>query len=220
MSDPALKPTDDRFNTISHLVGAVLALLGTAILVGIASHEHKPWQVASFCVYGVCMVALFLASTLHHGLRIPRLEHVFRKADYIAIFLLIAGSFTPICLVTVRTTAGLTVLAIVWALAVVGIFLVVRIPNLSRGVTTPMYLGMGWLALPLVHSMTTVTGPQGEFLLLAGGLCYTLGAIMLAFKFPNPLPGRFEHHEVWHVLVLMGALSHYLLMYRCVLPLP
>ncbi|MHB2021328.1 MAG: PAQR family membrane homeostasis protein TrhA [Candidatus Xenobia bacterium] len=220
MQPVAPLPTEPWFNAVSHLIGAVLSLLGMVVLVVSAANEHKAWHVVAFTIYGCSMVVLFLASTLHHSVRASsRINHLLRKADHVAIFLLIAGSVTPICLVAVRNVWGLTIMGIVWAWGLVGIGLVIRFANLSRWVTTPMYLGMGWMGILLARPLIASTGSEGGLLLLCGGLFYTVGALMLALEFPNPIPGKFGPHEVWHIQVLLGAICHYLLMYWCVLPL-
>jgi hemolysin III len=210
--------TDERFNTVSHLFGACLALVGAALLIAQAGAKGEPWKVVGLSVYGVSLVALFVSSTLHHGLdRSPRVNEVLRTLDYDSVFLLIAGTVTPLVLVLFRNTYGWTVFGAVWAIAALGIVLRSVWRRLPKYITNTLYIALGWLTVLLVGA--DVSLPLGALLLMAaGGLVYSAGFVIFVVERPNPRPGVFGFHEIWHLLVVVAALLHYLLMYFYVLP--
>ena len=148
----------ERFNSISHLVGAALALIGMVLLVGYASEQGDPWKIASFSIYGVSLFLLYSLSTLYHSLR-GRAKKIFQKLDHVAIYLLIAGTYTPFTLVTLRGTWGWTLFLVIWGLAILGIFIDSRHKDGSRAIQMVIYLLMGWLVLiamePLVQALPT-----------------------------------------------------------------
>ena len=201
----------ERFNGISHLVGAALALAGLVVLVVLASLQGDPWKIVSFSIYGASLFLLYTMSTLYHSLR-GRAKQVFMKLDHVAIYLLIAGSYTPFTLVTLRGVWGWTLFVIIWGLAIVGIIVDSRHQEGSRALQMVIYLLMGWLILvamyPLIQSL-----PTGALaLLVLGGVFYTSGMIFYA------LDERMKHsHGIWHLFVLAGSLSHFLVMLLYVL---
>ena len=194
----------ERFNSISHLVGAALALIGMVLLVGYASAQGVPWKIVSFSIYGVSLFLLYSLSTLYHSLR-GRAKEIFQKLDHVAIYLLIAGTYTPFTLVTLRGAWGWTLFVIIWGLAIVGIIVDSRHKEGSRAIQMIIYLLMGWLVLiamkPLVQAL-----PTGALVLLVlGGVFYTSGIIFYVTD------GRMKHaHGIWHLFVLAGSISHYL----------
>jgi len=201
----------ERFNGISHLVGAALALAGLVVLVVLASLQGDPWKIVSFSIYGASLFLLYTMSTLYHSLR-GRAKQVFMKLDHVAIYLLIAGSYTPFTLVTLRGVWGWTLFVIIWGLAIVGIIVDSRHQEGSRALQMVIYLLMGWLILvamyPLIQSL-----PTGALaLLVLGGVFYTSGMIFYA------LDERMKHsHGIWHLFVLAGSVSHFLVMLLYVL---
>jgi len=194
----------ERFNSISHLVGAALALIGMVLLVGFAAAQGDPWKIVSFSIYGVSLFLLYSLSTLYHSLR-GRAKEIFRKLDHVAIYLLIAGTYTPFTLVTLRGAWGWTLFAIIWGLAILGIIVDSRHKDGSRVIQMVIYLLMGWLILiamkPLVQALST----GALVLLVLGGVFYTSGIIFYA------MDKRMKHaHGIWHLFVLAGSISHYL----------
>ncbi len=163
-------------------------------------------------------MTLFVSSTLHHGLdRGPRVNEVLRTLDYDSVFLLIAGSVTPLVLVLFRTTYGWTVLGAVWLVASAGIVLRSLLRQLPKYVTNTLYIALGWMPVLLVGAGASV--PVGALALMAaGGLIYSGGFVIFVIERPNPWPGVFGFHEIWHLMVVVAALLHYLLMYLYVLP--
>ena len=216
--DGSVHVTDERFNTVLHLFGACFALVGAALLISQAAVQGDPWKIAGVSVYGLSLVLLFVSSTLHHGLDgSPRLNEVLRTLDYDSVFFLIAGTVTPLVLVLFRNTYGWTVFGAVWAIAVLGIVLRSVWRQLPKYVTNTLYIALGWLTVLLVGA--DVTLPLGALALMAaGGLVYSAGFVIFVLERPNPRPGVFGFHETWHLLVMVAALLHYLLMYFYVLP--
>jgi hemolysin III len=212
--DQSENVTDEVINTASHLAATVFALLGASALIVDASIQGDPWKIVGFSVYGASLICLFLFSTLHHGIHAsPRTEDVLRHIDYSAIFFLIAGSFTPICLVVVRNGLGWSVFGVVWLVSMIGIALRASIPALPKWLAMTLYGTLGWVAAVLAVPLMKAAGFGAAFLLAAGGILYTVGGVMYLTERPNPIPGRFGFHEIWHLMVILGALSHYLVMY-------
>lgn len=216
--DGSIHVTDERINTISHLAAACFALVGTALLVTQAAVQGDPWKLVGLLVFGLGMLLLFSASALHHGIDgSPRTNQVLRTLDYAAVFTLIAGTVTPLVLVVFRNAFGWAVLGSVWVIAVGGIAVRSVFPRLPKYVTSTLYIVLGWMPLLLV--LSGVTLPFGAYALLAaGGLAYSVGFVVFVAERPNPVPGVFGFHEIWHLLVVLGALCHYLLMWFFVLP--
>jgi hemolysin III len=210
--------TDERFNTVSHLFAACFALVGAALLIAQAGAQGDAWKIVGFSIYGLSIVTLFVASTLHHGLdHSPRVNEVLRTLDYDSVFFLIAGSTTPLVLVLFRTTYGWTVLGAVWAIATLGIVLRSMVRALPKYVTNTLYISLGWVPVLLAGAGGDL--PFGAYALMAaGGLVYSAGFVLFVIEKPNPFPGVFGFHEIWHLMVVVAALLHYLLVYVYVLP--
>ena len=193
----------ERFNSISHLLGAVAALSGTACLIVTAAQQGDPWKIVSFSIYGASLIVLYLFSTLYHSLRHAG-KTVFQRLDHLAIYVLIAGTYTPFTLVTLKGTWGWSVFGTIWGLAVLGMALDVLLPKVRSIVSIAIYLVMGWLIViafaPLVRSLPTA----GVFWLVLGGLFYTSG---LCFYFFDKKVSHF--HGIWHLFVMAGSISHY-----------
>ena len=194
----------ERFNGISHLVGAALALAGLVVLVVLASLQGDPWKIVSFSIYGASLFLLYTLSTLYHSLR-GRAKQIFMKLDHIAIYLLIAGTYTPFTLVTLRGVWGWTLFVIIWGLAIVGIIVDSRHKEGSRALQMVIYLLMGWLIVVAMYPLTRALPTGGLVLLVLGGVFYTSGMIFYA------IDERMKHaHGIWHLFVLAGSISHYL----------
>ena len=194
----------ERLNSVSHLIGAAAAVAGLAILVVLAARQGDPWKIVSFSIYGTTLFALFLVSTLYHSLR-GKPKAIFRKLDHHAIYLLIAGTYTPFTLVTLRGVWGWSIFGTVWTLAVIGMVLD-SLPRKGRRILpVVIYLLMGWLCLIAIGPLLQALPLAGFLLLLLGGIFYTVGVVFYA------LDARVRHfHGVWHLFVLAGSLSHYL----------
>lgn len=208
----------DPFSAWSHLTGALLAALGVIILVTCAALYASAWHVVSFSVYGTAMVLLYTSSGLYHALRLSQEgTRLMRRLDHIMIYLLIAGTYTPVCLVPLRGPWGFSLLAAVWTLALAGVFFKLWWLEAPRWLSTGLYLGMGWLAVVAIYPLVKGLPWGGLAWLAAGGLCYSLGALVYAQKRPDPWPGRFGFHEIWHLMVLAGSFCHFWMMFAYVL---
>lgn len=200
-------------HAVSHGIGTLLALAGFSVLMGVAAARGGgAWQIAPCAIYGVAMLLMFTASTLYHSFTNPRLKRVFRVLDHEMIFLMIAGSYTPFVLITLRGALGWTLFGIVWGIAAAGLVFQGFFTGRFRGASTALYLLMGWVIVFALKPLLERMSPAGLRWLVAGGLCYTLGAVVYLFK---RVP---YHHAVWHLMVLAGALCHYFAILWHVLP--
>jgi hemolysin III len=197
-------------NGASHLLGLLLAAAGTILLLRVA---REPVQLVAFAIYGTTLILLYGASTLYHALPLTeRPLRALRTLDHIAIYFLIAGTYTPVALVTLDGALGWTLLAAVWLIALAGIPFKLFFLDAPVWVSTATYLGMGYLALLAVVPLARAVSLGGLAWLIAGGFAYTIGAVIYACRRPDPFPGRFGHHEIWHLLVLSGSACHYAFM--------
>jgi hemolysin III len=196
----------------SHLVGAIAAAVGTVFLVMVARYSASALITA--LIYGVSMVFLFLASTLYHAFKKEENEKSFwRRMDRLAIFFMIAGTFTPICYMYLDGTWRWSILAIQWGLVGLGLVSQLFFPRAPRILYAVIYLVMGWMALfPLKQILSYMNLAQG-ILLFTGGVFFTLGGIIYATKKPKLIPGIFSFHELFHITVLIGGGLHYAMIY-------
>ncbi len=207
---PMLK--EETINAVTHGAGAALGAGGLAVLVVLAALRGDAWHVASCAIYGATLVLLFTSSTLYHSFRAPRVKHVFRVIDHASIYLLIAGTYTPFLLVSLRGSWGWSLFAVVWGLALAGIAFQIFFVDRFRLAQTLIYLGMGWLAVVATRPLLARVPAGGLVWLLAGGLFYTLGAVFYLWK---KLP---YHHGIWHLFVLAGSVCHYFAILLYVIP--
>jgi hemolysin III len=197
-------PTEEIFHGITHGIGAVLSIAGLVILVVLAVQMGDVWRIVSFSIYGGSLTLLYLASTLYHSFQDERLKRFFRHFDHLSIFLLIAGTYTPVTLISLRGAWGWTLFALIWGFAVSGIVYELLFLGRYKWITMSIYLGMGWLAVVAIKPMLTMV-PRGLlWWLLAGGLCYTGGVFFYARE-----KMRY-HHVLWHLFVLFGSACHFL----------
>lgn len=194
----------ERFNGYSHLVGTLLALSGAVVLIVIGALRDDPWKIVSFSIYGATLVLLYTFSTLYHSTR-GRVKAVFQKFDHNAIYLLIAGTYTPFTLVSMRGPWGWSLFGVVWGLAALGIIQEFILGKRTRLLSLIIYVLMGWVALVAVVPMIDALTPAGFAWVAAGGVIYTLGIVFYLFD------ERFTHwHGIWHLFVIGGSLAHYM----------
>ncbi len=216
--DGSIHVTDEFYNSLISGFGAFLALIGSYLLISHSLQQHKFWHLIGFTIYGLALFNLFITSALHHGVNASeKTEALLRRLDYYAIFLMIAGSFTPVCLILFRNTLGWSILSLVWAASLFGIFLQMYFPDLPKWISLSLYIGIGWLGVLLAKPIYLLL-PQVLYLLIGGGLFFTFGSVIYFFEKPNPFPGKFGFHEIWHLFVLAGATTHYFIMYSYLLP--
>lgn len=215
--DGSIHITDEKINTITHLFASCLAILGAALLITQSIISGNVWKIVSLSIYSVSLVMLFVFSTLHHGVDAnPKINEGLRTMDYIAIFFLIAGTATPIVLVLHRNIFGLTVLGVMWAIALFGVTLRAIHRKVPKYVTNTLYIALGWMPVVLLLDNPSLSSMATNILAL-GGIIYTLGFIIYVFEKPNILPGKFGFHELWHILVILGSLIQYIFIYKYVL---
>jgi hemolysin III len=207
-------PGEELANTITHGIGVLLSVAGLVLLVTFGALWGDVWHVVSGAVFGVTLVLLYTASTLYHAVQQPEKKMLLRKFDHAGIFLLIAGTYTPFMLVSLRGPWGWSLFGIVWGLGLVGMILKFRLAGRFRLLSTLVYLVMGWLVVIAIRPLTQALPVTGIRLLVAGGLCYTGGAV---FYLAKRLP---YHHAVWHVFVLAGSICHFLAVFGSVWPQP
>ncbi len=198
----------ERLNSISHLVGAAFALIGLGALLAVSIQTGDPWVIFSFSVFGFTMVLMYTMSTLYHSFRSPRPKQIFQLLDHISIYLLIAGTYTPYALVSLRQGSGWQILSIVWGLAVAGIlsevFLSGRVVKVGQML---IFLGMGWVGSIEFDSLEHAISKPGLYWLIAGGLAYTIGVIFYVLDGAQKLN---HAHGIWHFFVLAGSICHFI----------
>ncbi len=200
----------ERFNSYTHLAGSVLAVTGAAALMTMAAQKADPVRLASFGVYGTTLCLLFLASTLYHCTQ-GRAKDIFRKLDHCSIYLVIAGSYTPLALVTLDGTWGWTLFSAVWSLAAVGIVQEIWIAKGLRLTSLAIYLLMGWIALVALEPLVARLTWNGFTWMLGAGMIYTVGIVFYLYD------EKFKHwHGIWHLFVLAGSAAYYAMIVKFV----
>ena len=191
-------------NAVTHGIGAALSVAGLVLLVVFAAIRGDAWRVVSFSIYGSTLIILYLASTLYHSFTNIKLKRFFRTMDHISIFLLIAGSYTPITLVCMRGHWGWTIFGLIWALAVAGVVLKAFFMGRFEKMSIALYVAMGWLIIIAIKPMIQMVPPGAVMWLVIGGVSYTMGLIFYALK---KMP---YNHAVWHLFVLGGSVCQYM----------
>jgi len=197
----------EKFNSITHLVGAVLSIMGLGALITVAVQQQDVLLFIGFLIYGLTLVMLYSVSTLYHSFKNPFVKRVFQKLDHIAIYLLIAGTYTPFMLVTLIDGNGIWILVSVWGLALIGIALELSINNRIQALQIVIYLIMGWLVVIDFDALKEMLPETGIYLLTAGGLAYTVGIIFYVLDHKQVLK---HSHGIWHLFVLAGSFFQFL----------
>lgn len=212
--------SNEYVNALSHLVGAILAVSALAVLVTLAAFAGKWALLVGFAIYGTTLFLSFLASCiLHFFLLFGRYRRVLGILDHCAIYLLIAGTYTPFCLALFRGAVGWLLFGIVWSLAAFWIVLkAVFFARMSSAISNLSYISMGWVVIFFIWPIYTRLGPGAIALMIAAGLVYSVGAVSFALGRPNPWPPFFGNHEIWHLAVLLGSALFFCVMLLYVLP--
>lgn len=201
----------ERFNSITHLVGSIAAIIGLVVLIVTASRQGDVLPTLSVAIYGVTLVLLYVFSTLNHSLR-GKAKDVFQKLDFLAIYLLIAGTYTPLSLISLREDWGWVIFGLVWGLAALGIFLELLPQKGNRIVSLVIYLIMGWVIIIAIKPLIQALGMAGFGWLLLGGMFYTFGVFFYVYD------ERVKHfHGIWHLCVLAGSTIQYFTIFYYVL---
>ncbi len=199
-------------NSITHGIGALLSIVGLVVLVHLAATHGDVWHIVSSSIFGATLILLYLSSTLYHSITAVRAKVVLRLLDHVAIYLLIAGTYTPFLLVNLRGPWGWSVFALVWGIALTGIILKVSPLGQKRGLSLSLYLVLGWIILIAIKPLLILLDPAGIRLLVAGGMAYTGGVIFYGWK---RLP---YNHAIWHLFVLAGSCFHFFAVLFYVIP--
>jgi hemolysin III len=207
-------------NGLTHVAGGVLAVVGLSVLLATAASAGRLDQAVAFGVFGLSLISLYTASALYHLLPLsPTGVARLRRLDHMTIFVLIAGTYTPFCLLALDGGWRWGLLVLIWGLALCGILLKLLWMDAPRWLSVVLYLGMGWIAVIAAPALFRAVPAGGMVWVLAGGLTYSAGAVIYGLKRPNPMPGVFGFHEVWHLFVIAGSACHFWAVLRYVAPL-
>lgn len=209
----------EPINAYTHLFGAVLSIIGTILLLiyGGKGSSLTPAAIISIIIFGLSLTALYTSSGIYHAIKANDATLLrLKKLDHSMIFLLIAGSYTPFCLLTLTGLWQLTILILVWSLAIIGILLKIFWINMPRWVSTGFYIGMGWVAILALSPLSKALSMGGIIWLTLGGIMYTIGGIIYGIKKPN-ISAKFGFHELFHIFVLLGSACHYWCVFNYVL---
>lgn len=210
----------DPLSGLTHFLAIILAIIGMAVLIYKSSSPVKPWHIVTFSIYGAGMIFLYGASTLYHWLPLSEKgTHYLRKLDHMMIFVLIAATYTPFCLIPMRGPWGWSLFGLIWALALLGIFFKLFWIEVPRWLTALLYVGMGWMALIGIVPLVKAIEFGALAWVLVGGILYSLGAIIYAIKKPDPWPSIFGFHEIFHVFVVFGSGAYFWVMLKYILPM-
>jgi hemolysin III len=206
-------PVEELVNRLTHGFGALLSLIGVTFLIALAAGEHDGYRIVSACIYGGAMVTFYCLSTAYHSVRKPYVRYVFRILDHASIYLMIAGSYTPFALVSLRGPWGWSLFGTVWGLGTVGAILKIFTTHRLRFVGPLLYIGLGWIVVIALKPLSAVLVTPGMLLLFGGGVAYTFGVV---FYLWDRLP---FNHAIWHLFVLAGSACHFFAIYYYVTPL-
>lgn len=220
MSDTIKKHVKDPGSAITHFIGMLMAVFAAVPLIIKATHEPSPIYVVSITIYAASLILLYAASTTYHTFdRSEKVNTILKKIDHMMISVLIAGSYTPICLLVLGGRLGIILLAIVWSIAIAGILIKAFWVYCPKWVSSVLYIGMGWTCVLAFTQLLNSMSPAAFGWLLAGGLIYTAGGIIYALKLPifNMKHKDFGSHEIFHLFVMGGSICHFVVMYAFVL---
>lgn len=208
----------DPISGFTHLIGAFLSLIGMVILIRLSIYKHSSWAILAFSIFGISLILLYSASSTYHIAKVSeKVINVLRRIDHSMIYILIAGTYTPICLLALKGTLGFTLFTIVWVLALTGVIFKMCWFNCPRKLSTLFYIVMGWLVIFFIVPIIKAISINGFMWLLMGGVFYTIGGIIYALKWPKINSKLFGFHELFHIFVMLGSLCHYYLMLRFVM---
>ena len=202
---------EEQLHAISHGAGAILSTIGLVLMLAVAIPLNDAWYLASSLIYGISLILLYTSSTLYHAITNAGIKRRLRQLDHAAIFILIAGTYTPFTLLNLRDNWGLPLFSLIWLLALAGVFIELATGLKYKKLSLGLYLGMGWLVIIALEPMLNHVPTNALLLLLAGGLSYSFGVIFYIWK------GLYLHHVIWHLFVLAGSILHFLAVYCYVL---
>jgi len=201
-------------SALTHLIFGFVAIFLTFISIKKGVQLKSAKHIVSYAIFGITMISLYFASGSYHlAKKGSHKKIILKKLDHIMIFFLIAGTYTPFCLITLQGYLGWFILSAVWIIALFGVFFKIYFIHAPRYLYTGIYLIMGWIIIFAIYPLYKNLHIYGTYLLLSGGLFYTIGAIIYAIKKPDPIPDLFGFHEIWHIFVILGTFCHFLSIY-------
>lgn len=212
-----IKKMREPVSGITHLIGAILSIIGLVLMIIYAINDGTVWHIVSFSIFGGSMILLYTASSIYHLLTVSdKGVRILRKIDHMMIFILIAGTYTPICLIPLRGGWGYSMLAIIWGIAIAGIIMKLLWFDAPRWLYTLFYVIMGWLVVIALWPMAKTIPLTGVMWMVAGGVLYTIGAVIYGTKWPKLNFKLFGFHEIFHLFVMYGSFCHFWFMLRYV----
>ncbi|MDX1677281.1 PAQR family membrane homeostasis protein TrhA [Arsukibacterium sp.] len=205
---------EEQLHALSHAAGALLGLLGLILMLRLSLAFGDSWQLASALIYGSSIILLYTSSALYHSIHNPLIKYRLRQLDHAAIFILIAGTYTPFTLISLRGDWGLTLFSVIWLIAIAGVVLELATGLKYKRLSLTLYLGMGWIVIVAIKPMLTHVPAPAMWLLLAGGLAYSGGVVFYIWR------SLYLHHMFWHLFVLAGSILHFLAVYLYLMPQP
>jgi hemolysin III len=199
-------------HSVTHGIGALLSIVGLVMLLTYSTMYGDAWHIVSSSIYGLTLITLYTSSTLYHAITVPDVKNVLQKLDHAAIFLLIAGTYTPFTLVNLRGGWGWTLFGIVWSIAIAGMIMELIVKRRYKRISISLYLGLGWIVMIAIAPLINSVEAGGLVLLLVGGLFYSLGVIFYIWK------TLVYHHAIWHLFVLAGSTCHFFAVFYYVIP--
>ena len=209
----------DPGSALTHFIAMILAIIAAIPLLSKAGHDSGHMHISALAIFILSMIGLYAASTIYHTLDIsPKINKLLRKIDHMVIFILIAGTYTPVCMIVLGDKTGWTMLTLVWGIAIVGILINALWITCPKWFSSLIYIAMGWVCILAITKILSSMPRAGFMWLLAGGIIYTVGGIIYAMKLPffNSRHRYFGSHEIFHLFVMGGSLCHYVMMYRFV----
>lgn len=204
----------EPMNGFTHFIGLILSIIGTIYLIISSLNPYKPIHLIAFTIFGLGLILLYATSTLYHWLKLSDSGILrMRKADHIMIFINIAATYTPVCMIALKNNLGWILLLIIWSIALAGIFIKIFWMHSPRWLSTIIYILMGWMAVVVIFPLIEVLQSEALVWLFIGGVFFTIGAVIYALKKPDPFPGILGFHEIFHLFVLLGSFSHFWMIY-------
>ncbi|WP_058486720.1 PAQR family membrane homeostasis protein TrhA [Defluviitalea phaphyphila] len=208
-----LKKIKEPVNVLTHLIGDILSIIGLGFLLYYSMSKGTTWHIVSFSIFGISLILLYTASTLYHALNLSkRKTEILQKIDHMMIYVLIAGTYTPVCLVALRGILGWSLFIFIWIIALIGIFLKIFWFNAPRWLSTLSYIIMGWIVIVAFVPLVKAVNYRGLVYLILGGIFYTIGGIIYGTKRPKINLKFFGFHEIFHIFVLGGSICHFCFM--------
>lgn len=207
------EPTEEKLNVITHGIGLILSIAALVLLVVYASIYGNVWHVVSFSIYGASLILLYSASTFYHYVQNPKLRHKLNIFDHAAIYVLIAGTYTPFTLVVLKGWIGWTIFGVSWGLALIGVVLKIFYIGKYDKISTAAYVFLGWLIIFAIKPLVSNLPFEGLMWLLSGGIAYTIGAVLYSIR------NLKYNHAIFHIFVLLGSFSHFVAVFFYVLPI-